>query len=517
MTADERLPESNWRPMPTASLAAVLVAVLVTGGLAVAVGAGLAGAIGLLAGGCLAGAVWTTAVSERRVAALGGSALAAASGLGVLAAVLRAVAVQTAWPPVPPVPYLEIAPFVAVASGIVTGFGAPAALWGLTPTDDAGRAGRRTVVVGLVPSVALGASLGAVPWERLRAVAGIAAELLLARGVAAGPALQVPQLGGLFLLGGVTALALRVALGVVPVVELAGEASVQTAEAVVGRLRFALGFVAVAGGGLGVVTALAGGAVGALLSAAPPPTGDLLLSLGVSTAVRAGLAGTVLACCGVVLAVRSVRAAASSEFRPGSVPVAASAGGLGLVGAAWVGHPRVQSLAVETASTESGRRFLLRAFESIGSLSVTLGAVAVCVLAAALLLLSVRMAGALRFVGELAGVQFAAAGVLLGAIGAGIAGVDPLVVAGGVAASLLVWDLGEFGATLGGEIGRLGRTRRGELVHVAGGTILAGAAVLVTAGVRAGIAALPTAPGAPAVVVTAAAAVGIVALFVVLR
>jgi hypothetical protein len=39
----------------------------------------------------------------------------------------------------------------------------------------------------------------------------------------------------------------------------------------------------------------------------------------------------------------------------------------------------------------------------------------------------------------------------------------------------------------------------------------------VTAGVRAGIAALPTAPGAPAVVVTAAAAVGIVALFVVLR
>lgn len=516
MTTDIGLPESNWQPTRTATLIAVTVTVVATLGLTAAIGALTQAVVGLLAGGCLAAAVWTTAVTERRVAALAGSGLAAASGLLSVGALLLAVVSQTAWPPVPPIPFLEIAPFAAAIAATVAGFGVLAALWGVTPADHAGVAGQRLFVAALVPLAALAVSLEAVPRDVLRAGVSTAIDLLLARGPAATPELLLPQLGGVLFLAAVAAVALRVALGQLPLGELASAAIVDTVEAIVGRVRFGLATVALLAFVLGMIPLAAGPTAEGLLAALPGWVGQAALSLAASTPVRTALVGVLLVSCGVVIGVRAIRAAASAEFRPESMPLATPAAGLLLVVCVWLAHPAVQSLAVDSAATDEGRRFLLEVFETFGSLSVTLAVVAVGILGATLSLLGIRLAGTLRLLGDIAGIQFAASGVLIAAIAAAIGGASPLVVVGGVAACLLVWDLGEFGATLGTEMGRLGKTRRGELVHVAGGAILAGLTVAATAGVLSILQSLPVADTS-AVFVTATAAIGAVLLVVVLR
>jgi hypothetical protein len=72
-----------------------------------------------------------------------------------------------------------------------------------------------------------------------------------------------------------------------------------------------------------------------------------------------------------------------------------------------------------------------------------------------------------------AGTSLGAAGLFVGAAFAGTLGADFWLVAGGVLASLVVWDLGQFGSTLGREMGRHTETRPVELVHT-GATVAVG-------------------------------------------
>ena len=69
---------------------------------------------------------------------------------------------------------------------------------------------------------------------------------------------------------------------------------------------------------------------------------------------------------------------------------------------------------------------------------------------------------------RVAGVSFASGGLFVAAGFAGTSGVSLPVVLVGLVVSLLVWDMGEFAATLGREVGRLPSTRRVELLHAAG-------------------------------------------------
>jgi hypothetical protein len=51
---------------------------------------------------------------------------------------------------------------------------------------------------------------------------------------------------------------------------------------------------------------------------------------------------------------------------------------------------------------------------------------------------------------------------------AGVLDVSNALVLVALVAAVMVWDAGEFGVTLGQEIGRRANTRRGELVHATG-------------------------------------------------
>jgi len=84
---------------------------------------------------------------------------------------------------------------------------------------------------------------------------------------------------------------------------------------------------------------------------------------------------------------------------------------------------------------------------------------------------------------ETAGYSLASAGLFLGTAFAGTIDAPTWLVFGGIVGSLVVWDTGRFGTTLGREVGRTAPTQRAELVH-AGGGLLVGCfgAVLALAG-----------------------------------
>lgn len=74
---------------------------------------------------------------------------------------------------------------------------------------------------------------------------------------------------------------------------------------------------------------------------------------------------------------------------------------------------------------------------------------------------------------ETTGYSLSSAGLFVGVVFAATLEVPTWLVFGGVVASLLVWDAGRFGTTLGREVGGGSDTRSTELVH-AGGTVLVG-------------------------------------------
>lgn len=510
-----RLPAVNWRPTRTAGAASVAVAVLATLALSAVVGAPVPTLVGLLAGLCVAGAVWAAAVAERRVATLAAGALATAGGVAAVAALLAAVVTQTAWPPTPPLPFLAFAPFALAVAGGLAGFGALASLWSVSPGEGAGVAVRRLAVVWLVPAAALALEVFHPPLDPAFELFGLVADAALAR---EGPVVRAgtagPRVTGFLLLVSVAAVAVRAALGRLPLVELADERRRDAVAAAVGRSRRVLGVLALLGGALGVVGVAVGPERYAALS---PALRWMLIAVTTSTGLRWALVAVALA--GTVGAVvpRAVRAAASDRFRPGYLPVASLlAGGL-LVAAVVPLHAPLGRLAVERASSEAGRRFLLLLFESLGSFAVVTGVVVLGLTLAGWLLLAVWGLGGLGFLEESTGVQLASAGVLVAAVAAAIGGAHLAVVVGGVAASLLVWDLGEFAATMGAELGRDGRTRRGELVHAGGGVLLAGLGGLVALGVAVAVDVVPSHPTPVAVLVAAAAVFGTVLLFLVSR
>jgi hypothetical protein len=230
--------------------------------------------------------------------------------------------------------------------------------------------------------------------------------------------------------------------------------------------------------------------------------------LGVAVAAAGGVPAAVLV--GAV-------AAGVAVLRPSLPDAAAVVTGLVLVGGLLAVHGRLAAVAVDAAATEARRRFLVDLLAATGSLGAAATVLVAALALAALFSLSVRLAGEPGPLGDGAGPTLASAGTFLGAVAAGVAEAQFVVVFCGVAASLLAWDLGEFAATLGREVGRQGPTRRAELVHAAGGVALGavgvGAAVAVAA-----LAGVLSAVSAPATVVAAAAAaVGTLLLVVAAR
>lgn len=109
-------------------------------------------------------------------------------------------------------------------------------------------------------------------------------------------------------------------------------------------------------------------------------------------------------------------------------------------------------------------------------------------------------------------IMFASAGVFGTAIAVEIAGGPPLAVFGGVAASVVTWDLASTGMDFSSHLGTHAETRRAEVVHATGtlavavaGIVLAGAAIYL-------VGPLPV-PGDRAAAAVVLALFGVVGLF----
>lgn len=191
--------------------------------------------------------------------------------------------------------------------------------------------------------------------------------------------------------------------------------------------------------------------------------------------------------------------------------------GAALVVPLFVAHDRLVAVAVDAAATEARRRFLVETLETAGSLGAVVAVVVAALALAALFLLAVWLAGEFGLLDRGIGPHMSGLGAFLAAVASGVAGVHFAVVFCGVAASLLAWDLGEFAATLGTEVGRAGVSRQAEFVHAAGGLALAAVAALAATAVGALIGVLSAPSTQAAVVAAAAAAVGCSVLVVVLR
>lgn len=504
----EPLTADNWRPTLVSAAVGGIVAVAAI--LAVAVAAGAIGptALGAVSGGLLAVAVRTATRSTYRGASAVSGAFALAAGLAAVGGLVAALVAQFGLPPERPLPLLEFAPLSLFLAGGLVGFGAPAAMWGLDPGSDLGAAAVRVLAVALPPVVAGGFAAFGPPVGPL---VDLAADVVLLRGAAAPagpPTLQLVVTSCLVL---VAALSVRAALGAVPLVELAGEGAEPEVEAAVANARGAAGWLAVVAGLSAFVLGPTVQIPAQLYGRVPAALHPLLFAYGGSRTLRWLLVACAVGGVVAVAAVWLLRAAANDRFRPDSAAAGTlTVGGL-FVLAGWLSHRAVETRALEAVGSDAGRRTLAGLFGSVGSFPLTLAAVSLGLGVAALALSAAGVAGGLGVLGEPPGAHLAATGGISAAVGAAVAELALPWVLLPVAAGLFAWDLGEYAAGLGEELGRAGRTRRGEAVHVTAAAALSAVgigAALAAERLADSLSAAATAPGTTAVLVALAAVAG---------
>jgi len=166
---------------------------------------------------------------------------------------------------------------------------------------------------------------------------------------------------------------------------------------------------------------------------------------------------------------------------------------------------RVEALAVEAAGFYGEELFAV-------SLAFVLVTATLCAVVALRL---VRFAGYLS--AETSGFSLASAGLFVAVVAAGTVGTPTWLVLGGVLASLLVWDSGRYGTTLGREVGSRTTTRGTELVHVAGTALVGLAGALAAFALASRAEAVLATPEPTTPIALAAVTVGIVCLAAAIR
>ena len=262
-----------------------------------------------------------------------------------------------------------------------------------------------------------------------------------------------------------------------------------------------------------------------LAIAVGPGVADLLAGPTGAPALRTPLVAVWLVAAAVVAGTRLLRRAVRASLtgaarRVGPVLV----GGVLTLAALAVAAPAFDRLVAEVAgrlpsvfATEF-RQVTGSVGEFYGPETVVLGLMTACLVVAGLLVLAGRL---LLWLGYLssrrAGFATASAGLFLATVFAGTLETPAPLVFGGLVVSLLVWDAGEYGTTLGEEVGRRARTRSGELVHI-GGTVAVGVVGVGAAlAVRAVLAGRAVDPSPAAVAGLVAALAGAVLLVAALR
>ena len=116
---------------------------------------------------------------------------------------------------------------------------------------------------------------------------------------------------------------------------------------------------------------------------------------------------------------------------------------------------------------------------------------------------------------EGAGFSLASGGLILAAVGAVIGGAPTVLVLGAIVSSLVVWDIGTFGAKLGREVGT-GETRSLELLHASATLFIGGCAVVISYGLLT-LAPASADPSPTTTLALACLGIGIVALSLAIR
>lgn len=396
-------------------LAAVLASVTLVGG-----GLGLLAGLGLVARATLAGSLAGTVLVGRVVVLVGVGTVVA----GVLAA------------------WLDV-----VGDGVI----------GETLT--------RTRRVWAVPLVAfvLSALRQAGPVDAVvEAVAGIP-DLLLS------PPVTDPHLGTFLILVALATACLRAAVRALPLSTLVAADRRERVRAALIRVDRALTVL------LWLAVPLAVGAVAVeqsgnrrrLYALFPSSFVASLASVTTATSLRTLLAAVAVGGGGVAGLLATVRRLLGTPLE--TVRALAPLAGGGLVAVlALVGHGTapVQRRVADLPVYES-------LVGTVGASTVAFGAVVGVLVLVNVTLLGLAVLYVLGAMGRrTAGAVFAASGVFIVVLGAGLTDTSPLVVFAGVAASALVLDFGEYAATLGREVGRTAQTVQGELLHALGSLLV---------------------------------------------
>lgn len=510
-------PPLIWRPTLFSTVTAVTIASVSIIGLAVMVETLLPALLGTVAGGALGVTVIAVGTATRRVTVAIGGFLATFSGLAVLAAISSAVLTQAPWPPVPPFDVLAAAPLLFAFAGIATGFGAFAAARDLSPLSDAGLTALRLLGIGLIPA-------GAVILEQIRLpVAPVidAITVLFKRvfvpthssqGVEAAVVPFIELMTLLFL----TAAILGVAVRRLPLVALAGESTRPTARTVQRQLRRLCtgGMLIALSAGIGVPSIIR---LPEMMAIAPPIVTDAIPVIASSPLARQLLGVGMAAGIITIGVLRITRTVASTQYRRSSVPVVPLVVGSCITLAVSVTHDAAATIAIDRATSDAGRALLRELLAMFGSFTILSAVVLLGLVTAIVVTLVLSLLHASQLLSSHSGTQIAGSGVFLAAVSTGIADGSVVAVFGGVAMSLLVWDLGEFGTTLGREIGQAGVSRRAEVVHSAGSMVYAAFAVGLGVGTLAVVTRLPSLAAPTTTVAVMAASVGTILLFVATR
>lgn len=213
-----------------------------------------------------------------------------------------------------------------------------------------------------------------------------------------------------------------------------------------------------------------------------PPVYGFIAGITASPLIRVFLVGTAVLAGGTAATVWSLKRLTRADSSDVAVALTPLVGGVAVVTLAAVLHGVVLSPTLSFVADALPGQFATAFTRQSTAVVDFYGPLAVVVTVAAALVgataaLSIALA-LLLGVGALPesapGPALAAAGTFVAA-GFGVgAGIGAPVVLAGLVASLVVWDAGEFGATLGREVGRAGTTLAPQMVHVAA-TVAVGA------------------------------------------
>lgn len=533
---DER---TNWRPTTASTVLVVLVTLLTAGVLVRAIDIGGPATLGGMGAVALALAVWTAGWERHRTLGTAlSSLLALPVGIGIVAATVGTVIVLAGV--LFPVPSLSQLPETVVDLGsramVVVGaslavFGASVAIGNALDRATAKRAAVGAVETTILPlgvGVVLAAGevlayleasqsapgLGAAVGEVLRTLTTIFFEP---------PAIR-PNVATFLLLVATALLVARRAIGALPLTELATDEAIERGVATVRRWLGKVAAVASLGVPLGFFfdVVFPANQLRVLLT----PAGFDMLTAVTTAPLPRRLAWRVILLGVATLALVALlrRVVQTSADRIGATLAPFAVGGGVIAGTIVVAEPALSAAREWVAGTlpgEFGPRF--RELSGVvvdfyGPVPLVLSGVGLVLLIAATVAMVLWLVLFTKYLDDrTAGVSIACAGLFQTAAFAGVVGVSTTVLFGSLVAAVLVWDVGEFGTTLGEEIGHAAETRRTELVHATGTLAIGGVgatAALFVSDYSAG--AITVADGTVVVGLVAVVA-GLLALLVALR